>query len=99
VKIKLRWPDFTTLTRQVTLPQPTDVDDEIYAAAEKLFEGEWRTGRVVRLIGVGVTGLGPPMRQLSLWDDTSEKQRKLLEAVDKLRDRYGDGIVRRGGKV
>lgn len=99
VKIKMRWPDFTTLTRQVTLPQPTDQDDEIDAAAEKLFEGEWRTGRAVRLLGVGVTGLGPPMRQLSLWDDTSEKQRRLLEAVDKLRDRYGDGIVRRGGKV
>lgn len=96
VKIKLRWPDFTTLTRQITLPQPTDVDGEIYAAAGKLFDGEWRAGRAVRLIGVGVTGLGPPARQLSLWDDTSEKQRKLLEVVDKLRERYGDDVMKKG---
>jgi DNA polymerase-4 len=33
VRIKLRWPDFTTLTRQVTLPQPTDQDEQIYATA------------------------------------------------------------------
>ena len=38
VKIKLRWADFTTLTRQVTLDQPTNLDSEIYTAAEQLFE-------------------------------------------------------------
>jgi DNA polymerase IV len=96
VKIKLRWPDFTTLTRQMTLPHATDLDDEIFEAALKLFETEWRPGKSVRLLGVGVSGLGPPIRQLSLLDAAPEKNRKLLDAVDKLRDKYGDGVVKRG---
>jgi DNA polymerase-4 len=99
VKLKLRWPDFTTLSRQTTLAQPTDLDDEIYTAAEKLFEAEWRPGRAVRLLGVGVSGLGPPSRQLSLWDDRSERNHKLLDAVDKLRDKYGDRVVKRGSDL
>ena len=96
VKLKLRWPDFTTLSRQTTLLQATDLDDEIYTAIEKLFDGEWKPGRAVRLIGVGVSGLGSPARQLSLLDHTPEKNRKLLEAVDKLKDKYGDKVVKRG---
>jgi DNA polymerase-4 len=98
VKLKLRWPDFTTLSRQSTLAQPTDLDDEIYAAIEKLFLAEWKPGRAIRLLGVGVSHLGPPSRQLSLLDATPEKNRKLLEAVDKLKDKYGDKIVKRGSE-
>ena len=44
-KIKLRWADFTTLTRQVTLEQPTNLDDDIYAAALQLFEKTWPPGK------------------------------------------------------
>jgi DNA polymerase-4 len=97
VKLKLRWPDFTTISRQTTLAQPTDLDDEVHAAIVKLFETEWQPGRPVRLLGVGVAGLGPPRRQLSLLDEEPEKNRKLLNAVDKLRDKYGDSVVKRGG--
>lgn len=71
VKVKLRWSDFTTITRQATLPAPTDQDREISDAALALFEKAWPPGRPVRLIGVGVSGLveasAPPL-QLSLWD-------------------------------
>ena len=38
VRIKLRWPDFTSLTRQTTLPQPTDQDEEIYRLALALLD-------------------------------------------------------------
>lgn len=99
VKIKLRWQDFTTLTRQVTLSQPTDQDVEIFEAALKLFEANWRKGQPLRLIGVGVSGLGPPVRQLSLWDDKSEKERRLQAAVDTLRERYGRNIVQRASRI
>jgi DNA polymerase IV len=99
VKIKLRWQDFTTLTRQVTLSQPTDQDIEIFEAALKLFEANWRKGQPVRLLGVGVSGLGPPVRQLSLWDDGSEKERRLQAAVDALRERYGRNIVQRASRI
>ena len=59
VKLKLRWPDFTTLTRQATLRQPTDQDEAIRRAAAQLFEATWSTGRPVRLLGVGVSSLQP----------------------------------------
>src|SRR5919206_1569206 len=68
VKLKIRWPDFTTPTRQVTLPQSTDEPETIIEAALRLFHQVWTGGQAVRLISVGVSGLGSPPRQLSLWD-------------------------------
>ncbi len=96
VKLKLRWPDFTTLGRQIKLALPSDQDQDIYQAALTLFEREWRPGRAVRLLGVGVTGLGPPARQLSLFDRQPEKDRRLQAVVDELRQRYGDRAAQRG---
>jgi DNA polymerase-4 len=68
IKLKFRLADFTTLTRQMTLAVPTDQDHQIYAAALVLFERAWTKGSLVRLIGVGVSGLRTAARQLSLWD-------------------------------
>lgn len=96
VKIKIRWPDFTTLTRQVTLPTSTDNEDEIYHAAVKLMDAVRKPNQAVRLIGVGVSGIGAPVRQLSLWDVGSEKSRKLQEVVDQLQEKYGKGVIRKG---
>jgi DNA polymerase IV len=96
VKIKLRWPDFTTLTRQVTLPQPTDQDEEIYTTALNLLGKVHAKGKAVRLIGVGVSGLGAPLRQLELWGVDSEKRRKLQEVVDELQGKFGERSIRRG---
>ena len=96
VKIKLRWPDFTTLTRQVTLSQPTDQDEEIYHLALDLLGKVRPKGKPVRLIGVGVSGLGAPLRQLGLWDADSEKSRRLQEALDAVRARYGEKAIQRG---
>jgi nucleotidyltransferase/DNA polymerase involved in DNA repair len=99
VKIKLRWSDFTTLTRQVTLPHPTQHDNEIYEAALKLFSQTW-TGRPVRLIGVGVSGFESGAFQTGLWDAPLPKQDTRLESVlDTLRDRFGEGVVKRGSDL
>lgn len=95
VRVKLRWSDFTTLTRQTTLHPPVDQDGEIYAAALDIFDQTWTPGRAVRLLGVGVSGLEEAgARQLSLWEDPHS--RKLQSTLDDLRDRFGDGMVRRG---
>lgn len=96
VKIKLRWPDFTTLTRQVTLPQAVDLDMDIFLAAWDLFTSNWDGRTPIRLIGVGVAGLQSPMRQLSMFGRQDEKQRRLQAAIDELRDRFGDSAIRRG---
>jgi DNA polymerase-4 len=96
VKLKIRWPDFTTLTRQITFPHQTDSDDEIAQAALKLLHQVRKPNQAVRLVGVAVTGLGAPIRQLSLWDVSDEKSRKLQEVVDALQEKYGKGVIRRG---
>ena len=95
VRIKLRWSDFSTPTRQVSLPQPTDADGVITQAACTLFDTLW-DGRPVRLLGVGTSNLTPCSHQLSLWETPDEKERRLLAAMDELRDRYGEKVVRRG---
>jgi DNA polymerase-4 len=96
IKLKLRWPDFTTLTRQTTLPTPTDLDDDIYAAALALLHSVREKGRPVRLIGVGVSNLGAPIRQMQLWGAENEKARKLRLVLDQLQDKYGRGVVKKG---
>lgn len=96
VKLKIRWPDFTTLSRQVTLPTSTDNDDEIFRTAVKLVKTVRKPNQAVRLIGVGVSGIGSPIRQLSLWDAGNEKSRKVQEVVDQLQEKYGRKIIHKG---
>jgi DNA polymerase-4 len=96
VKLKIRWPDFTTLTRQVTLSGTTNQGSEIAETALGLLRKVRKPGQAVRLIGVGVSGLGEPMRQLELWGMDSEKERKLQAVVDELREKFGDNAIKRG---
>ena len=96
IKLKLRWPDFTTLTRQTTLTNPTDQEDEIAQAALGLLKAVRKPNQAVRLIGVGVSGLGAPIRQLGLWDVDNEKSRKLQDAVDALQEKYGKDVIHKG---
>lgn len=99
VKIKLRWADFTTLTRQVTLDQPTDLDREIFATAQQLFEQTWPPGKRVRLVGIGVSGFETSAYQLGLWDTQVEQDRHLQTTLDELRERFGAQAVRRGSQL
>ncbi|MBM3125785.1 MAG: DNA polymerase IV [Chloroflexi bacterium] len=96
VKLKVRWPDFTTITRQVTLPSATDQDDEIIRSGIKLLRAVRKPNQPVRLIGIGVSGIGPPVRQLSLWETGNEKSRKLQEVVDALQEKFGRGVIHKG---
>ena len=101
VKLKIRWPDFTTPTRQLTLPQPSDDEATIAEAALRLFAQIWPSGQPVRLIGV--SGLGAPPRQLGLWDAPAaapspaeiERQRRTEAALAAIQGRFGAGMLRR----
>lgn len=97
IKLKIRWSDFTTLTRQKTLAQPTDQANIIYELAEQLLNNVWK-GQAVRLIGLGVSGLGEMYKQLSLLDD-NERERKLQETLDKLDAKFGKHVVKRGDEI
>jgi DNA polymerase-4 len=106
VKLKIRWPDFTTPTRQLTLAQPTDDGEEIAEAALRLFHQIWPGGQAVRLIGVGVSGLGAPSRQLSLWDtppaptpEEIARQQRVQTALAAIQARFGVGAVRRASEL
>jgi DNA polymerase-4 len=96
IRLKIRWSDFTTLTRQISLPQPADQDGIICGAALDLLHQVWTDGRPVRLIGVGAARLSASAHQLTLWDTPDQKERRLLDALDTLRDRFGDQVVRKG---
>ena len=96
IKLKIRWPDFTTLTRQTTLNDPTDQDEAIERNALDLMRSVRKPNQAVRLIGVGVSGLGTPIRQLGLWDMDVERSRRLQQAMDELNEKYGRGVIRKG---
>lgn len=72
IKLKIRWPDFSTVSRQTTLSQPTDQAPHIQAAASLLFQRIWK-GQAVRLLGVGIGNLVTSPRQFSLWDHLTEE--------------------------
>ncbi|MEJ2569433.1 MAG: hypothetical protein P8Y98_02730 [Anaerolineales bacterium] len=99
VRLKLRWADFTTITRQHQLPQGTDQDGEIYQAVCRLFDRAWTPRRRVRLLGVGVADLASPLRQLSLFDRSWEQDGRLLQAIDAIRSRYGTKALRRARQL
>lgn len=67
IAIKLRYDDFKTLTRQMSLDVPTDDAVRIYRAALVLLKQAWECGRAVRLLGVGGADLMPPTGQMSLF--------------------------------
>jgi DNA polymerase IV len=96
VRFKIRWPDFQTQTRQLTLPQPTSQDSVILSSARQLFSTSWKKGMRVRLMGVGVSQLCDDFQQLSLFEHQNEKEKRLLEAVDELHIKYGDKAIQRG---
>jgi nucleotidyltransferase/DNA polymerase involved in DNA repair len=103
-QIKLRWADFSTITRQRRLDPPCCDDITLRETALELFRKE-NLHSAVRLIGFGVSGLRrtADAPQLDLFQ-TSEKKisgrrEQLSRAVDRIRDRFGRKSVRRGSAL
>ncbi|HEX2619261.1 MAG TPA: DNA polymerase IV [Phototrophicaceae bacterium] len=97
VKIKLRWSDFTTLSRQITVNPPLDQDSDLTRHALAVFDQTWIMNKPVRLIGVGVTGLETAYHQPGLWDVQQSQQSQRWQAtLDELRERFGDQAIQRG---
>lgn len=106
ITLKLRYTDFSTITRAHSLEQPTYLDQEIYGEIGKLFRANWKEGRSVRLLGVTVSGFSESQEsvQLDLLGaagpaQTRGKWDKALTAADRLRDKYGDSSVVMGTSV
>ncbi len=96
IAIKVRFADFTTITRSRTLSHPTDVARDIYATAVALFDALGLDRARVRLVGVRVEGLvdgSTVAHQLTL-DERPEAWRAAERAADQAADRFGRGVVR-----
>ena len=97
ISVTFRTLDFQNRSHQMKLKNATDITDEIYFHARKLFEESWR-GQPLRLLGVSLTGLtDDSFEQLSFFEDTREKERrqKLDAALDSIRLKYGNDKVTR----
>jgi DNA polymerase IV len=94
IQLKLRFKDFTTITRAHTLPTPTQLDTEIFAQVRGLFRKNWRKGAYVRLLGVHASSFEGDTDQGDLLED-GQRQRwqQALSAADRLRDKFGENSV------
>jgi len=97
VHLKVRYPDFSLVTRSATLPVATSQGTEIYGTALKLLHKTDALLRKARLLGVGVSNLRPREEpdQLSLFDGDRIKRDRSLEAVDRIWDKFGREAIKR----
>jgi len=94
VQLKLRYKDFTTITRAHSLERATQIDTEIFEQARALFRKNWKAGQPVRLLGVHVSSFETAMPQLGLLsEDQHGRWEQALAAADQLRDKYGESAV------
>jgi DNA polymerase-4 len=94
IQLKLRYSDFSTITRAHSLASPTGVDTEIFATAGKLFHDNWEHGRAIRLLGVQASNFEDVPEQMDLLeDDKRQKWTRALSASDRLRDKYGESAI------
>ena len=97
VTMKLRYADFTTITRQQTLSQASDTDQTIFDTGSKLLRKELSGEKqAVRLIGIGVSNLVEAGRQLEMLDASAQRLEKLNSAIDRIRKKYGFTAIQTG---
>ena len=97
VSVKIRYPDFETTSRQVSIPY-TDSDDQVIPVARDLFHKLYKKGIPVRLLGVRLSNLSGEAVQTNLFNDV-EKKTDLYKAIDSVKDRFGKtSLVRAAGK-
>ncbi len=97
VTLKLRYSDFTTITRRHTLSQTSNSDQIIFDTGIKLLNRALVRGkRPVRLIGIGVSHLTEPGRQLDMLDSSVQRLEQLNSAIDRIRNKYGFTAIQTG---
>lgn len=104
VSIKIRYPDFKSITRAITLEQYTSSFEPIYSVVKQLMDQHYKDGTPVRLIGVTVSNLKQEdtiIEQQDLFDNrkTAEKVNALNKVLDTLNDRYGGDTIHRARKI
>lgn len=104
VSIKIRYPDFRSITRAVTLEQYTSSFEPVFAAVQDLMQHNYKDGTAVRLIGVTVSNLKKDdqiVEQQDLFQDATaqNRQNELNKVMDKINEKYGGNTVHRARKL
>lgn len=99
VSVEMKYYTFQRTSHQQQLQRPSNEDEILYQTAKKLFREMW-TGEPIRLLGIRTSKLveAEEPEQLSLFDlgEENEKQKRLNEAMDSIRSRFGEGAIQRG---
>ena len=97
VTVKVRYPDFTLVTRSLTLPFPTDQGIDIYQTAMKLLSRTEALQRRARLLGVGISNLlhRDDPEQYLLFDSRREKTERSVQAMDRIWEKFGPEAIKR----
>ena len=102
VQLKVRFADFSTITRSQTLPDPSNITEELWQAADAILCRRLPTGHLpVRLLGMGVSGIDTsPLTQGLLFDqDERRRQADLDAAIDRAKGRFGTSALRRASSL
>ena len=100
VQLKLRYSDFSTITRAHSVARATHIDTELFEEIRHLFRANWQLGRDVRLLGVHVSGWADDGAQMELLvEEQHEKWSRTLAAADRLRDRFGEKAISLAGSL
>jgi DNA polymerase-4 len=105
VKVDIKDPDFKTISRQMRLPAPTNLSEDLKAGAMALIRANWSMNAPIRLITITAISLvpGDAGTQLSLFDlpaeegeSRAEKAERLAKTMDEIRERYGKSSIAPG---
>jgi DNA polymerase-4 len=95
VAIKLRYADFKTITRQVTLREASEATGVIFATTRQLLtKALAEREKPIRLIGIRISSLVTDEKQLPMFDSKTEKPERLDKAIDKIRTKYGPAAIK-----
>ena len=99
--LKVRFSNFQTLTRSLTLSNPTNVTQEIADAAIELFRHRVDRHLPIRLLGIGISRFDhPALRQQSLFDESEHEQQSQLDAMsDEIRNKFGHDSLSRASRL
>jgi DNA polymerase-4 len=97
IKVKLRYSNFETFTRQKTIPY-TNADHTLLKIAKELFYILYERRYLVNLLGIRFTHLVPGNYQISLFEDT-EEMIHLYQVIDSVKKQYGEKFLIRANGV
>ena len=96
--VTIRDNNFRNQSHQKNLFEPTDITDEIYEVSKELFQTLWDGHTPIRLLKIALSNIDQGENvQFSLFEDENkEKSRKMDQAVDAIREKFGNGMIQRG---